>query len=73
MRKFYGIISLLLVFSLLNASSGFGYHAPTHRLFNMRIIENNVNGFSLDSYLRDELALTGGIKQKFQSSEGPEI
>ncbi|RLC12808.1 MAG: hypothetical protein DRI57_17310 [Deltaproteobacteria bacterium] len=70
MRRFYEIISLLVVFSLLNASSVFAYHALTHRLFNRYVVEKNVNGFSLNSYLRDELALSNGIEEEFQSQEG---
>lgn len=66
MRKLCNI--LLFAFCLLSFSLSFALETDTHEKINEFIATNNLNGFSLDSYLKNQLGFADGIKEEFKST-----
>jgi len=59
------IIMVLTVFSF--ASICHALETDTHEIINEHIARNTVIGFSLDSYLKNQLGMHGGVNQIFDS------
>jgi len=69
MKKLKNIILLLLLaFCLQLASQVFALNTDTHKNINEFIGLNTLNEFSLDSYLKNQLALSDGKDEKFNSN-----
>ena len=69
MKKLKNIILLLLfVFCLQPAPQVFALNPDTHKNINEFIGLNTLNEFSLDSYLKDQLGLSDGKEEKFNSN-----
>ncbi len=50
-------------------SLGYTLDVETHKTFNEKIAKKNLNGFSLDSYLKNNLGLVSGNTTSFNSRE----
>ncbi len=61
------LLTLAILFSL--ASFCYALETDTHEDINEYIARNTINGFSLDSYLKDQLAIQGGIEESYDSKE----
>lgn len=72
MRKLYKIL-LFFAFCLLSFTLSFALETDTHELINKHIVENNLYGFSLDSYLKNQLGIQNGIKEEFKSNETKKV
>ena len=59
------LVTLAILFSL--ASFCYALETDTHEYINEYIARNTINGFSLDSYLRNQLNIEEGIKDIFNS------
>ena len=51
------------------ASSGYSLETNTHELINEHIAQNTLNGYSLDSYLKDDLDFRKGKNEIFNSKK----
>ena len=72
MRKLCNIL-LLFAFCLLSFSLSFALETDTHEKINEFIATNNLNGFSLESYLRNQLGFASGIQEEFKSTESKKV
>ncbi len=71
MKTFCKAVWLLSAFCLLNGWHQVrAYEAPTHRVINEYLAKNEVNGFSLNSHLTDELGFPAGIEDEFEAEWG---
>lgn len=62
-------ISLLIItLSIYITSYSYALEVATHKAINAYIAQNTINSFSLDSYLKNQLGISGGIKESFTSS-----
>jgi len=66
MKKY---ILLILFVICLDHNLSYALSVQTHQKFNEYIAKNNVNGFSLDSYLKNFLGLENGINESFNNIE----
>ncbi len=60
---------LLLALLLTGATRSNALDVETHEAINEYIAQNTLNSFSLDSYLKNNLGLTNGKEEKFNSLE----
>lgn len=68
MKKLHGFI-LFLIFCLSFPFMAFSLETDTHKKINEYIATNSLNGFSLDTYLKNQLGFTNGIKEEFKSDK----
>ncbi|MCP4614573.1 MAG: hypothetical protein GY845_38320, partial [Planctomycetes bacterium] len=66
MPKIFRAVILLYIFCLAGASISFALETDTHETINQHIVDNSLNNFSLDQYLRDQLDFPKGIDEKFE-------
>jgi len=59
------IITGLLSFCFV----AYGFEKPTHMAVNINIATKSINGFSLDSYLTNQLGLSKGVKEEFNGKQ----
>jgi hypothetical protein len=61
---------LLIIAQLLCiVSSGYALETNTHALINEYIARTTLNGFSLDTHLKDQLRISEGIEVKYDSNK----
>ncbi len=60
---------LMLSFMLAIVATTHALDVETHKAINDYIAHNSLNGFSLGTYLSEQLGLQGGIEEKFNSVE----
>jgi hypothetical protein len=70
MRKLILIILLTLFSASYNHANALS--VETHEAINEYIVRNNMNGFSLDAYLQNNLGIVTGITTSFNSKEVPQ-
>ena len=58
-------VTVVIMFSLV--SFCYALETDTHEVINEYIARNTLNGFSLDSYLKDQLGIRDGIEESFDS------
>ena len=68
MKKIH-LIVLLGIFCFSFSSLTFALETETHKAINEYIATNALNNFSLDSYLKNQLGFTNGIKEEFTSNK----
>ena len=73
MRKLYWVTLLFFAFYMLSFSLSFALETDTHEKINEFIAINTLNGFSLDSYLKNQLGFANGIKEDFKSTETKKV
>ncbi len=63
------MLRFVLITIILLSSQAYSYalNVETHMTINSYIAENNLNGFSLDTYLKSNLGLQSGKNEKFNS------
>jgi hypothetical protein len=59
------VVMVLLHFCLV----AYGFEKPTHMAINIDIATRGFNNFLLDSYLRDQLGLSKGVKEEFNGKQ----
>lgn len=69
MKKGKLSIIILLIVLLLNISLAYSLEVSTHEAINKRIAEGSFNGFSLDTYLKNNLGFTEGKKESVNGQE----
>ena len=70
--KKISFISTVIFFSFITFSHAL--ETDTHEAINEHISRNTLNSFSLDTYLKNQLGITGGIEESFKfSSETHEV
>ena len=57
------LLALLISVSILWISNGFSLEKVTHEYLNQTIAQRTINGFSLDSYLKNTLGFTLGAQE----------
>jgi len=72
MRRLCCIMLVLLVSCSLSATPLRALEKPTHETINKFIAGNTLNGFSLDSYLINQLGFLEGIDEEFRSEDRTE-
>ena len=65
MRKVTVLVALII---LSQVSFSYALNIGTHKAINEYIANNSLNGFSLDTYLRNNLGIQGGVTEKFKIS-----
>ena len=65
MRKVTVLVALII---LSQVSFSYALNVGTHKAINEYIANNSLNGFSLDTYLRNNLGIQGGVTEKFKTS-----
>ena len=68
MRKLYRAILLFFAFSLPFFSLAFALETDTHEEINEFITTNTLDGFSLDTYLQNQLGFENGIDKEFEGN-----
>ncbi len=68
MRKLYRVILLFFAFSLPFFSLAFALETDTHEEINEFVTTNILDGFSLDSYLQNQLGFENGIDKEFEGN-----
>jgi hypothetical protein len=61
------LISITIIFNFV--SFCYALETLTHETINEYIVRNTMNGFSLDSYLKTQLGIQGGIEESFNSKQ----
>ncbi len=67
MKKIFLPIAIFF-FSFISFS--YALETPTHKAINEYAAQNTFNGFSLNSYLHDQLGLQKGVNEVFNSKYG---
>ncbi|OGP11990.1 MAG: hypothetical protein A3G39_07010 [Deltaproteobacteria bacterium RIFCSPLOWO2_12_FULL_43_16] len=68
MKKLHGFI-LFVILCLAFPFVADALETDTHKAINKYIARNTLNGFSLDSYLKNQLGFANGIEEEFKSTE----
>ena len=71
MKSSYKTVFLLFAICLMNCSFLFAFETPTHEIINEYIVKNDLNGFSLGIYLKNELGFSKGVYEEFESKQTP--
>ena len=69
MKKIKLSIVILLILLLLNIPLAYSLEVSTHEAINKSIAEGSFNGFSLDTYLKNNLGFTDGKKESVNGQE----
>lgn len=69
MFKIKTIVTISLIIFLLDAPLLYSLEKPTHKKLNETIASGAFNGFSLDSYLKNNLGFTDGAIEKINGKE----
>lgn len=63
--QFIKIVAFLIVILLMNFQSVYSLNVETHMAINGTIAKGNMNDFSLDSYLKNNLGISEGVNEYF--------
>jgi hypothetical protein len=69
MAKTAPIVALIFLFLISIGAKANAFEISTHEVINEFIAKNMLNGFSLDTYLKDNLGIESGIDKQFNSKE----
>ncbi|MBI4653548.1 MAG: hypothetical protein HY752_00880 [Nitrospirae bacterium] len=73
MRKLCRVTLFFFAFCILTFSLSFALETITHEKINEFIAINTLNGFSLDSYLKNQLGFANGITEDIKSTETKKV
>jgi hypothetical protein len=66
-KNIFHIFAMLMMISVFTVSQTMALETDTHRAINQYIVQNNLGGFSLDSYLKNQLGMTDGKDTYFNN------
>ena len=67
--KYIKPILFLLIVSFVISQSVYSLEVETHEAINEMIAKGSMNGFSLDSYLKNNLEISGGVNEFFGGAD----
>lgn len=73
-NKFYKVSIIAVLLSLMNNHQiSFAYEVKTHSAINQYIAQNNIDGFSLNDYLKKQLGMQEGTNTYFKNGKTQEV